>query len=63
MKDPSEAIGKTDLIFLCGTCTEAFEDEQEIIRTGKTLRMEEKETWSDQPDTWVLTSKNAALRR
>ena len=58
LKDPSEAIGKTDFDFFSAEhAQKAFEDEQEIIRTGRTLRMEEKETWSDQPDTWVLTSK------
>lgn len=29
----------------------------EIIRTGKTLRIEEKETYNDRPDTWVSTIK------
>ncbi|MEP6895659.1 MAG: response regulator, partial [Chloroflexota bacterium] len=35
----------------------AFEDEQEIIRTGQFLNKEEKETWPDRPDTWALTTK------
>ena len=35
----------------------AYEDEQEIIRTGQSITKEERETWSDRPDTWVSTTK------
>jgi diguanylate cyclase (GGDEF)-like protein/PAS domain S-box-containing protein len=58
LTDPAEAIGKTDYdYFSIEHARLAFEDEQEIIRTGRILNIEEKETWSDKPDTWVLTTK------
>lgn len=58
---PEEMIGKTD--FDCFTeehARAAYEDEQEIIRTGKStiVNLEEKETHRlDGRVTWVLTSK------
>ena len=59
LSDPTEAIGKTDFDFFSdGHARQAYEDEQEVIRTGEPLlNVEEKETWPDRPDTWVLTSK------
>jgi len=58
LNDPSEAVGKTDFdFFTCEHARPAYEGEQEIIRTGKSLSMEEKETWPNRPDTWVLTTK------
>jgi diguanylate cyclase (GGDEF)-like protein/PAS domain S-box-containing protein len=58
LEDPSEAIGKSDYNFFSKEHAQlAFEDEQEIIRTGRTLSIEEKETWLNHPDTWVLTTK------
>ncbi len=56
--DPELAIGKTDFDFFTEEhAHQAYEDEQEIIRTGQSIRKEEKETWDDRPDTWVLTTK------
>lgn len=54
-----EVIGKTDFeIFLNAHADEAFNDEQEIIKTGKPkVDFEEMETWSDGSITWVSTSK------
>jgi PAS domain S-box-containing protein len=59
LSDPAEAIGKTDFDFFSDEhAHQAYEDEQEIIRTGRPLlNIEERETWPDRPDTWVLTSK------
>jgi len=58
LNDPSEAVGKTDFDFFTGEhARPAYEGEQEIIRTGKSLSIAEKETWPDRPDTWVLTTK------
>ena len=59
LSDPAEAIGKTDFDFFTEEhARPAYEDEQEIIRSGQPkMGMEEKETWPDAPDTWVLTSK------
>ncbi len=55
---PDLAIGKTDADFFSGDHSkQAFEDEMEIIRTGQTLSIEEKETYNDRPDTWVSTIK------
>jgi rsbT co-antagonist protein RsbR len=59
LDDPREVMGKTDLDFFSDEhARQAYKDEQEIIRTGNPLlNVEEKETWPDRPDTWVLTSK------
>jgi PAS domain S-box-containing protein len=59
LNDASEAIGKTDMDFFSGEhARKAYEDEQHIIRTGEPiLDVEEKETWANRPDTWVLTTK------
>ena len=60
MKTPDGLIGKTDFdIFSEEHARPAFEDEQEIIRTGQPMIGKvEKETWIDgRPDTWALTTK------
>ncbi|HUK89331.1 MAG TPA: PAS domain-containing protein, partial [Blastocatellia bacterium] len=63
LKDPAEAIGKTDFDFFTGGhANEAFEDEQRIIRTGTPLvDVEEKETWPDKEDTWASTTKQPLI--
>ncbi len=62
LSDPVEAVGKTDFDFFSPAhAQQARADELEIIRTGKTLNIEERETWFHQPDTWVSTTK-VALR-
>ena len=56
--DPEQAVGKSDFDFFTKEhALQAYEDEQEIIRTGQPIRKEEKETWEGLPDTWVLTTK------
>jgi PAS domain S-box-containing protein len=59
LSDPAQAFGKTDFdFFLENHARPAYEDEQRIIRTGQPLvNKEERETWSDRPDTWVSTTK------
>jgi diguanylate cyclase (GGDEF)-like protein/PAS domain S-box-containing protein len=58
LSDPALAIGKSDFDFFTREhANQAYEDEQEIIRTGQPISKEEKETWKDRPDTWVLTTK------
>ena len=58
LDDPSQAIGKSDFDFFSSEHAEAaFKDEQEILRTGKTISKEEKETWPNRSDSWVLTTK------
>ena len=57
-RDPEELAGKTDFDFYTEEhARPAYEDEQEIIRTGQSITKEERETWSDRPDTWVSTTK------
>ncbi|HZP17435.1 MAG TPA: diguanylate cyclase [Terriglobales bacterium] len=59
LPDPAEAVNKTDFdMFSEEHARQAFADEQEIIRTGQPiLEKEEKETWPDGRETWVLTTK------
>jgi two-component system cell cycle sensor histidine kinase/response regulator CckA len=59
LSDASKVIGKTDMNFFSEEhARQAYEDEQRIIRTGQPIvNVEERETWPDRPDTWVLTSK------
>lgn len=53
-----EVIGKTDFdFFSLEHAQQAYADEQEIIKTGKPISKEEKETWIGVPDTWVWTTK------
>lgn len=56
---PEMAIGKTDFdIFSDEHARQAFEDEQEILRSGSPIvNKEEKETWPNGTETWVLTTK------
>jgi PAS domain S-box-containing protein len=58
LTDPAQAVGKSDFDFFSKEhARQAFQDEQEIIHTGKPINIEEKETWTDSSDTWVATSK------
>ena len=59
LSDPVQALGKTDFDFFTGEhAQQAFDDEQEIIRTGQPmLGKEEKETWPDGHVTWASTTK------
>jgi len=59
LSDPAQAINKTDFdIFSKEHAEQAFADEQEIVRTGQPiLEKEEKETWPDGRERWVLTTK------
>lgn len=54
----SELNGKSDFDFFSTEhAQQAFDDEQEIIKTGLAIKKEEKETWTDRPDTWASSSK------
>jgi diguanylate cyclase (GGDEF)-like protein/PAS domain S-box-containing protein len=59
LSDPAEAINKTDFdMFSEEHAQQAFADEQDIIRTGRPIiEAEERETWPDGRDSWVLTTK------
>jgi len=63
--DPAQAVNKTDSdIFSSEHAVEAFADEQEIIRTGRPVKgKEEKETWPDGRESWVLTTKTPLRNR
>ena len=52
-------MGRTDADIFCSDhASEAFADEQEIIRTGRSVvGKEEEEVWPDGSKTWVLTNK------
>ena len=58
-KSLGEILGKTDHDFFSSDhAGAAFQDEQEIIRTGvPKLNLEEMETWPDGRITWCSTSK------
>ena len=59
MKDPDEAVGKTDFDFFSEEhAKQAYRDEQNVIKTGKPMvGIEEKETWHEKGDRWVSTIK------
>jgi PAS domain S-box-containing protein len=59
LSDPAQAVGKTVFDFFTAEhAQEAYNDEQETIRTGQpVLGKEEKETWPDGHVTWVSTTK------
>ena len=58
LADPAQAVGKTDSDFFSSEhASQAFADEQEIVRTCEAKIGEEKETWPDGHETWVLTTK------
>ncbi|MBC8353407.1 MAG: response regulator [Planctomycetes bacterium] len=59
LKDPSEAIGKTDAdIFTEEHAQQARADELAIMESGRPLVASvEKETWPDREDTWCSSTK------
>jgi rsbT co-antagonist protein RsbR len=58
LSDPTAIVGKTDFDFFTEEhARPAFEDEQEVIRTGRLVAKEEKETWADGRETWANTVK------
>lgn len=59
LTDPAEAVNKTDFdMFSEEHAKQAFDDEQEIVRTGQPIvEKEERETWPDGRETWVLSTK------
>ena len=59
LKNSDDAINKTDFdMFSEEHARQAFNDEREILRSGKPIvDKEEKETWNDGRETWVLSTK------
>jgi PAS domain S-box-containing protein len=57
LRESSEAVGKTDFDFF-PHAERSYAEEQEIIRTGKSLiDLEEWVVWPDGKETWVSTTK------
>jgi PAS domain S-box-containing protein len=56
---PDEVVGKTDFDYFTEEhAHDAYQDEQEVIRTGRpVVGKEERETWPDGHETWVSTTK------
>ncbi len=59
LKDAAEAVGKTDFdFFKLEDAQAAFADEQEIMRSGRSIvGKEEMHVWPDGRTSWVKTSK------
>ena len=59
LRNPMDAVSKTDFDFFTREhAQQAYQDEQEVIKTGKPIEgKQEKETWPDEQDTWVSTTK------
>jgi PAS domain S-box-containing protein len=56
--DPSEVVGKTDFDFFNSEdAQKAFDDEQKIIKTGQSIRKEEKFTRTDNTVVWFMAEK------
>ena len=60
-REAGELRGKTDFdVFTREHASEAFADEQQIIRTGEpVVERVERETYTGRPDAWVSTTKMA----
>jgi PAS domain S-box-containing protein len=57
LRDPSEAVGKTDFDFFPHAST-SYADEQEVMRLGKPhVDFEEWVVWPDGREMWVSTTK------
>ena len=59
LDNPAEAVDKTDFDFFTREhAQQAYQDEQNVIESGKPMEgKQEKETWPDEQDTWVSTTK------
>jgi PAS domain S-box-containing protein len=59
LEDVNDAIGKSDFDFFAKEYAQlAYEDEQEIVRTGNPiLYKEEEEIWLNKESNWVISTK------
>ena len=58
LTDPAQAIGKTDFDFFPEAhARRAYEEEQQVLRTGEPLNKEEKISWPDGNVTWALITR------
>jgi len=65
LEDPAQVIHKTDAeVFSREHASQARADEEQLLRTAEPIvDQEEKETWPDGRETWVLTTKVAMKDR
>ena len=59
LDNPVDAVHKTDFDFFTREhAQQAYRDEQNVIESGKPIEgKQEKETWPDEQETWVSTTK------
>ena len=58
LKDPKKILGKTDFDFFSEEhAKQVRDDEKQIIKSGITIKKDEKETWPDGRINWVSTVK------
>jgi len=58
LSDPTQVVGKTDFDFLTEEHAQsAYEDEQEIIKSGQPMVKEEEYVWPDGRETWASVVK------
>lgn len=59
LKNPADAVEKTDFDFFTREhAQQAYQDEQTVIESGKPIEgIQERETWPNEQDTWVSTTK------
>lgn len=59
LKNPADAVQKTDFDFFTREhALQAYQDEQVVIESGKPIEAkQERETWPNEQDTWVSTTK------
>ncbi|MCJ7473003.1 MAG: diguanylate cyclase [Actinobacteria bacterium] len=59
LKNPEDAIGKTDFdFFITENAQPTYDDDQNIMKTGKkTVSIVKKEIFRDKPDRWVTSTK------
>ena len=58
LKEPADAIGKTDFDFFAEKdAQKTFKDEQRIMKSGKILIKEKEKTFKDGRSTWVLSTQ------
>lgn len=58
LHDAAQIAGKSDFDFFAKEHAQrAYEDEQQVMRTGQPFTKEQKETWPDGRVTWALTTK------
>ena len=59
LRNPAEAVLKTDFDFFTREhAQQAYQDEQTVINSGEAIEgKHEKETWPNEQDTWVSTTK------